>query len=509
MSSYNLGSVGRLLGFVLYAHALHGAAAAPAPIDQVGVDTANRPRVTETPSVRPPWTRYSKDKQAYAVFERYLHPHLVDRLRKPIMETRTQRYVTRVGQQFRLAGQATPLAFHAASTIDIGAPNPESALLVSVVDLRQSPEFRTRLLRELKIRPRRVYLNVTLTTSLTKDETASAQQQRPLVQQTQKLLVIAADRRHRRVRAWTREGERWVKLWDRDPRTLDGSSPEQLLQKVPDRRGPLYFGGQLRADLESVSINDRWLLTLGSTSQIGGQLSARAARESYQNWLASQPQRAEVQRQPIPVDNAMLSSARVSIRPEAAISYREELLRAQQVLERNKRLARQAEEAAAAELARAVAEVEEALEEARSALEQHLNQPRYGVPGVGACGCFPDQSSCSRCCVAGATAKAVGIQALNMACHLSSDLCPWCHLGCAISTAILWGAASTESGLCFVNCAVEMPSQCPISPAGVALLTTSFDLNPEGPREEEEQNLRATIEELEVLLAELRRQQEE
>ena len=506
MSSYNLASVGQLLGFVLYAHTLHAAT----PIDQVQVGTVNDPRAaTETASLKPFWSRYPRNKQAYAVYERYLHPHLVDRLRKPILETRTQRYVTHVGQQFRLAGQATPLALHAASTIDIGAPNPESARLVSLVDLGKSPKFRKRLMRELKIRGRQVYLNVTLTTSLTKDESASVQQQRPLVQQTQKLLVIAADKRHRRVRAWTQEGGRWVKLWDRDPRTLDGSSPEQLLQKVPDRRGPLYFGGQLRADLESAPIDDRWLPTLSGMSQVDGQVSARAAREAYQNWLASQPQRAEVNRQPIPVDNAMLSSARVSVSPAAAISYREELLRARQILERNKQLARQAEAAAAAELARAVAEVEEALEEARSALEEHLNQPRYGVPGVGACGCFPDRSSCYRCCGAGAAAKAAGIQALSMTCHLSSDLCPWCHAGCAISAAILWGAAGTESGMCFVNCAVEMSSQCPISPAGVALLATSLDLNIEGPREEEEQALRAAIEELEVLLAELRRQQEE
>ena len=53
-------------------------------------------------------------------------------------------------------------------------------------------------------------------------------------------------------------------------------------------------------------------------------------------------------------------------------------------------------------------------------------------------------------------------------CHILSDFCPWCHVGCAAATASFAIPLLTTNALCTSNCAASYeeeganPHHCPV-----------------------------------------------
>jgi hypothetical protein len=96
---------------------------------------------------------------------------------------------------------------------------------------------------------------------------------------------------------------------------------------------------------------------------------------------------------------------------------------------------------------------------------------RYDAYGAfGSCTRYCTRASCERCCgsLNGAANLAIGNVAL--ACHLLSDLCPWCHAGCAGNTAAMLTIAGIEHAACRTSCSMRStievrlgnPRNCPI-----------------------------------------------
>lgn len=92
----------------------------------------------------------------------------------------------------------------------------------------------------------------------------------------------------------------------------------------------------------------------------------------------------------------------------------------------------------------------------------------YGVTPT--CSRQCEKGNCIACCAAVMSAEHSAIGAAGFACHMSSDLCPWCHIGCAIMVTAMWHVAAIHDTTCVIGCGVRSeipvsrgnPNHCPV-----------------------------------------------
>lgn len=77
---------------------------------------------------------------------------------------------------------------------------------------------------------------------------------------------------------------------------------------------------------------------------------------------------------------------------------------------------------------------------------------------------------CFGCCAAAMAAEQASVFSTSLACHAASDLCPWCHIGCAILTASLSAWIPIHDTQCVTTCPMGRettvssgnPYHCPV-----------------------------------------------
>jgi hypothetical protein len=78
--------------------------------------------------------------------------------------------------------------------------------------------------------------------------------------------------------------------------------------------------------------------------------------------------------------------------------------------------------------------------------------------------------SCMGCCAAAMATEQATLFATSFACHLASDLCPWCHAGCAVMTAAMSSHLAILDTTCITSCVAGRrvpasqgnPQHCPV-----------------------------------------------
>lgn len=80
------------------------------------------------------------------------------------------------------------------------------------------------------------------------------------------------------------------------------------------------------------------------------------------------------------------------------------------------------------------------------------------------------KESCLACCGQAFLVEQATVFSLALTCHMLSDLCPWCHIGCAANTAAMSLAMAAHDTICVGGCAFGKetlasqgnPKNCPL-----------------------------------------------
>lgn len=110
----------------------------------------------------------------------------------------------------------------------------------------------------------------------------------------------------------------------------------------------------------------------------------------------------------------------------------------------------------------------EAKQEEQTAAAQPARYTAYGKSAL--CNRHCSSPACVGCCATVKAAEEAHIGGIAFACHVLSDLCPWCHAGCAANTAFLLSIALTQFIDCTVKCGQPQellasqgnPRNCPV-----------------------------------------------
>jgi hypothetical protein len=302
------------------------------------------------------------------------------------------------------------LAIDPDGIVNLGAEQPQDAASVAVVDLGKSPDLLNTLSGELRLDTTNNYVIPVLTSRYAQQRGRSTYITRDT------LMVTVAAKNHSRVTLYALEDGRWTKVSDLTPADVPDKNPVSLRDKFKLKPGtePMQYQGLERIAIAAAQSS----ADASSFSQASGQQwRDLAAQNGLENPLS-------------PVNtgsgltNSPLGTGKPKPKPAGDKPPPEDIPQVQSYM-------------------------------------------AYGQSPW--CNRQCSAGSCQGCCIAAHAVEEAHVFGASLACHIASDLCPWCHVGCAAMTGVMVATMTTMDTACMKTCqvgnrlpATNNPQRCPV-----------------------------------------------
>jgi hypothetical protein len=357
-----------------------------------------------------PWMDVRAEKRQYYVYGSFAPPELRAQLERPIANPAAKALLAARSAAFTSGARRMRLTIDPDAIVDVGTQRPEDANTVALVDLAKSPDLQAALTQELKVDLVNNYVMATLGSAFAKESGV-----RPAYGVHDALMVTIAAKDHSRVTVLKLQDGRWQNVSDMTAATTPPRDPQSLVNSYRMRGERLYYQG---IDRIAVASNQTAFRNVAAT-----QWKEIAARQGIANPLQAPTGL------PAPLKSgsstAPATSAPASTTKPAAPS---------------------------------------------------TPTPTPPPPSYLSYGSTPwcsghcSAGSCIGCCAGAMAAEQGTLFASSFACHLASDLCPWCHAGCAVMTAAMSSHLAILDTACITSCVAGRrvpasqgnPKHCPV-----------------------------------------------
>ena len=401
----------------------HAAPIAPARSRPAPAESTSPP----TPALAP-WQGIPKAKRGYAVFRELAGTQWRDRLDHPVTDPTYIDFMAKRAGAFSSGKQKLPLVLAPSSIVDIGATSPTDSRTAALVDLDASPELQAKI-AELGFDPSTSYINAVLLSGLTLDPKASRTHKRNVYTYDDAVIVTIAAKDHTRTTSWQLEPAGFRELSDVRGQTLSKKAAKQKVAEMAGNLPTLYHAGWERVALEAPPVRGK---SFGEAE--AAKLASHCARVGCEKVEAAQSQRLSAS------DAAGAKLVKVPLPPATSPTP----------------------PPAEAQTPGGSPPAGGGLPHAGffSTAPSQGNKPVYGLFR---CSNQCSWTKCVGCCAAWHAADNAIVFATSATCHALSDLCPWCHAGCAINTAIMSSAAATAFMTCnVVGCNYKYTPSTPV-----------------------------------------------
>lgn len=374
-----------------------GKAAKPAPARK-----AAKPRPAAPPKATTklaPWQRVDPKKTQYRVFERFAPPSVEQQLRQPVRDAAYLEFLADRAHQFRSGKRRFDLRIDPDAVVDVGAPVPHASNTIALIDLPRSPALRQAILRRTKVEESEVYIHAFLSSRFSKRKRkgkANAKQGKNSYRYRDRVIVTVAAKDHSRVSAWRLDKGRWTKLYDVTPQDVADKRPATLLGNLQLQSATRYHGTFERIALKHPAS--------------GGRVFPEVAGSALANYCKTHACELPTA-DPDDAGSGGGSSSDTSDTPAATPPP--------------------------------------------GGGGEASDPAVYTAYGNLVCTHECSSNECNGCCQQIYAAEVTSIAGIALACHILSDLCPWCHAGCAVNETTMFAAASAMQLGCTVGCSTS------------------------------------------------------
>jgi len=354
-----------------------------------------------------PWLDVRAEKRQYYAYRNFAPPDILTQLDRPVASPAVRKLLAQRSATFQSGSRRMRLAIDPDSIVNLGAEQAQDAASVAVVDLGRSPELWSALSGELRLDAVNNYVIPVLTSRYAQQSGGSTY----LAQDT--LMVTVAAKNHSRVTLYALEDGRWNKVSDLTPADVPDKDPVSLKRKLRLNTGttPMQYQGLEKIALANSQASVNQTLFRQVSSQQWRDLATRGA-----------------------VDNPRLADTGVTMggtKPKPAGSST-----------------------------------------TTTTTTTTTTPPQRSYLAYGQspwCNRQCSAGACFGCCAAAHAAEQASIVGASLACHIASDLCPWCHIGCSAMTGTMFAAMANMDTLCLSTCPINNrtpasnnPNRCPV-----------------------------------------------
>ena len=413
------------------------------PISSIGVATVAAPLPSLDRTVAP-WLNIVADKKAYYVYPQFTVPAAREQIRRPITDERYRQFVQSRGAAFRVAGRALPLAVNANAIVDVGGGTLDRSNTAALIDLGRSPAFSTMLKESIGVNQRDpYYVTAFLVNSLAFDLPATQQSGQEKYRHDERVLVEVAAKDHRSTALWVLENGKWTKLFNvQRPRSAI-RDPRRELLRLKTAQQPKFYQGYERVDLNESQAS-------GAREQIFGRRELTNLTEIRCS-LSGCVEKTRLE----PMTSATMEETPDSSQSEGFYCGEGGC-----------------EPANAGSSSQPSDSSDTGDTGDTSVPEPPKSYSSWGNPRNfttwAQCNRRCSSGNCVNCCTNQMVIEQGVIAHAAMWCHFFSDLCPWCHIGCATATVMAQIPLLTLSQICIGNCLFGYeeyganPHHCPV-----------------------------------------------